>query len=223
MTLWLTDLQTSTIPLVLHSLPPPSAERPTTEPGPDLPNPVEAAPLPPSGTPQAKPNKTSDSALTKLVSLVEIVKKANSLPSAPAGPSSAGGPPDVKGKGKLVPSPGGLEQYTFVGALEDLPGLAVEEVEVDEEVRRDKVAREWLEGGGGGTKRLVLPGSRGRGEVAWLMRSLVLWIAWQAAQEAHAFHGRRPGARAGGAACRQGVLVSVSRQAGGRGRLVFGR
>lgn len=129
-------LQTCPSPLLLHSLPPAS----------------------PTRTPSTStPNKTSDSGLTKLVSIAEIAKRARAEALAAAG-AGAGDLADAKGKGKGR-AVDGVHQYTMVGALEELGGSEGVSGEVDEEVRREGVAVEWLKGGGGGTKRCVPSGS----------------------------------------------------------------
>lgn len=173
-------------PLAIHSFAPaapvPSSSRPTTS----TPLLATALPPEPDSLPTSTraAGSSSPSVLPKLVSVVEIIKRSFALPplamDAPgrldtsdgkgkgkerevetlADPASTAGgtQPAAKSLGKTV---AGLHQYSRLGALEEL-GLAGLDVDGDasdaaEENRQTEIALNWIESGGGGTKRFAQP------------------------------------------------------------------
>ena len=168
-------------PLAIHSLPSASTSVPSTS------TPVLATAPPPTPDPDPPKASSSTAAavLPKLVSVVEVVKRT--FVALPPSALDAAGSVDAtkdNGKGKAKETdvePGqdlqvhvakkrpkgdaiavrGLHQYSRLGALEEL-GLAGPDAvdgggEIAEKVRHNRIALEWIESGGGGTKRFVLP------------------------------------------------------------------
>lgn len=163
-------------PLLLHTLPPPpaptapqtstqpSASRPVPPPAPQ-PTPTDAGAEATTSKPSKKTTNgkgiPTNPALSKIISIAEIVKRTYVAPQPPTdAPKAAKG----KGKKKAI---AGLHQYTYLGALEEI-GLAGIETEQTEEERQEQVALEWITGGGSGTKRCVpevVLGSAGAGRL----------------------------------------------------------
>ncbi|ORY52181.1 hypothetical protein BCR35DRAFT_356050 [Leucosporidium creatinivorum] len=148
-------------PLLLHTLPPapaPNAPQTSTQPSSSRPAAPPAPQPTPTDTPTAaatsKSSKTAKSgkgiptnpALSKLISIAEIVKRTYIPPAPPAD-----APKGAKGKGKKKAT-SGLHQYTYLGALEEI-GLGELDTEQTEEERQEQVALEWITGGGSGSKR----------------------------------------------------------------------
>ncbi|KAK4704812.1 hypothetical protein P7C70_g1392, partial [Phenoliferia sp. Uapishka_3] len=165
-------------PIAIHSFSNPESS--ATQSGPSTSTPVLDSALPPAPAPApapdpipaAKPGKASSpssAVLPKLVSVVEIIKRTFLPPkdaTVSPGMMDGGG----KGKGKEVEilaaeraqacRVSGLHQYSRLGALEEM-GFGKVEVDGDreaeeEDARQANVALNWINSGGGGTKRFAL-------------------------------------------------------------------
>ncbi|KAI5481311.1 hypothetical protein MNV49_004933 [Pseudohyphozyma bogoriensis] len=100
-----------------------------------------AAPTTPAAStstapPPAKPLAVNASLLPKLISIVEIIKR--SFPTAPLSSSTSAAPP----KGSPT-----LHQYTLLTTLSSPPAAAGSTKSYED------VTKDWISGGGGGTKR----------------------------------------------------------------------
>lgn len=117
------DPTKSRTPFVLHTLPPHS----TT----------------PDKTPSDYSSPLSDSSqpIPKLISIAEIIRRSYLPPVSEAPVQDKG-----KRKGPVV----GLHQYVRIGALEELGITSSAE---NEEEKNERIAKEWIENGGGGRKR----------------------------------------------------------------------
>ncbi|KAM0789758.1 hypothetical protein ACM66B_006613 [Microbotryomycetes sp. NB124-2] len=138
------------VPVVLHTLPvagpcsssapsngPVTSTQPSTSTAVPPPNPDPTQPD--FAQPKKKQSSTQTAALSKLVSIAEIVKrKFEPVQDAQ----------DKKGKRKQGL---GLYQYTYVGALEDV-GF-VDGQEESDEAKQERLALQWLKGQAGSDKR----------------------------------------------------------------------
>ena len=150
------EAATTSTPLALNNPPP-------------APDPTAVTPHIHEANPVVNTPSTS-SALPKLISIVEIIKRTYVPPPRPVKEAEE----DVeiavgaattrrrkKGKGKSVAI--GLHQYTRLGSLESI-GVAGEEIVEDpeeeeeetERKRQEKIALNWVESGAGRSKRSVL-------------------------------------------------------------------